>query len=99
MGAPISLKPATKASFSGKKTLKITRLLFQNKNGAVRPKKLSLSDKIGMLISGLNTDFLEVSAQALATETSFSWKKSENSAFLGYFFRSKTGAVGLLLFS
>ena len=101
MGAPISLKPATKASFSGKKTLKIyvVRLLFQNKNGAVRPKKLSLSDKIGMLISGLNTDFLEVSAQALASETSFSLKKSENSAFLGYFFRSKTGAVGLLLFS
>ena len=73
MGAPVSLKPATKASFSGKKPLKIYifGLLFQSKNGAVRPKKANLSDKFGMLISGLNTDFLEVSARALATETSF----------------------------
>ena len=44
-------------------------------------KKLSLSDKFGMLISGLDTYFLEVSAHALlkvATETSFSGKKSQN---------------------
>ena len=55
-----------------------------------------------MLISGLDTDFLEVSTHALlkvATKTFFNWKKkSENSAFLGYFFRSKTGGVWLLLF-
>ena len=61
------------------------RLLFQNKNGAVRPKKLSLSDKFGML--------------KVATETSFSGKKSENLTFLGYFFRSKIGGVWLLFFS
>ena len=44
----------------------------------MRPKKNSLSDKFGMLISGLDTYFLEVSAHALlkvATETSFSGKK------------------------
>ena len=49
-----------------------------------------------MLISGLDTYFLEVSAYALlkvATETSFNGKKSENLAFLGYFFRSKNGGV------
>ena len=41
MGAPVSLKPATKASFVDKKTLKIYvfRLLFQSTNGAVQPKK------------------------------------------------------------
>ena len=47
----------------------------------MRPKKKSLSDKFGMLISGLDTCFLEVSAHALlkvATETSFSGKKSQN---------------------
>ena len=98
MDAPVSLKPATKASFGGKKSLKfyIFRLLFQSTNGAVRPKKISLSDKFGMLISGLDTYFLEVSAHALlkvATETSFNGKKSENLAFLGYFFRSKNGGV------
>ena len=49
-----------------------------------------------MVISGLDTCFLEVSAQAIlkvATETSFSEKKSENLAFSGYFFRSKNGGV------
>ena len=73
----------TSQPFGGKKYLKIyiLRLLFQRKNGAVRPKKLSLSDKFGTLISGLDTYFLEVSAHALlkvATETSFSGKKSQN---------------------
>ena len=49
-----------------------------------------------MVISGLDTCFLEVSAHAIvtvATETSFSEKKSENLAFSGYFFRSKNGGV------
>ena len=57
----------TSQPFGGKKYLKIyiLRLLFQRKNGAVRPKKLSLSDKFGTLISGLDTYFLEVSAHAL----------------------------------
>ena len=57
----------------------------------MQPKKISLSDKFGMVIC-----FLEVSAQAIlkvATETSFSEKKSENLAFSGYFFRSKNGGV------
>ena len=45
-----------------------------------------------MLISGLDIYFLEVSVDALlkvATETSFSGKKSENVAFLGYFFQKQ----------
>ena len=45
-----------------------------------------------MLISGLDTYFLEVSADALlkvVTEASFSGKKSENLAFLGYFFQEQ----------
>ena len=49
-----------------------------------------------MLISGLDIYFLEVNVDALlkvATETSFSGKKSENLAFSGYFFRSKNGGV------
>ena len=104
MGAPISLKPATKASFDGKKTLKSKFLGYFStaKTEQWDQKKLSLSDKFGMLISGLDTNFLEVSAHALlkvATETSFSGKKSENLAFLGYFFRSKNGGVWLLFFS
>ena len=56
-------------------------------------KKLSLSDKFGMLISGLDTYFLEVSAHALlkvATKGSFRGKKLEYLAFLGYFSESKT---------
>ena len=64
-------------------------------------KKLSLSDNFGMLISGLDTFFLEVRARALlkvATETSFSGKNSEHLAFLGYFFRSKNGGKWLLFF-
>ena len=54
-----------------------------------------------MLISVLDTYFLEVSTHALlkvATETFFSGKKSENLVFLGYFFRSKNGRVLLLFF-
>ena len=51
-------------------------------------KKLSLSNKFGMLLLGLDTYFLEVSAHALlkvATKRSFRGKKSKNLAFLGYF--------------
>ena len=104
MGAPVSLKPATKASFGGKETLKIYifRLLSKAKTEQCDQKKLNLSDKFGMLISGWGTYFLEVSAHALlkvATETSFTGKKSENLAFSGYFFRSKNGGVWLLFFS
>ena len=49
-----------------------------------------------MLISELDTDYLEVSARALlkvASETYFKGKKAENLAFLGYFFRSKNGGI------
>ena len=49
-----------------------------------------------MLISVLDTYFLEVSTRALlkvATETFFSGKKSENLAFLGYLKRKKNGRV------
>ena len=103
MVAPVSLKPATKASFGGKKTLKIYifMLLFQSKTEQCDQKNLSWSNKSGMLISGLDTYFLEVSAHTLlkvATETSFSGEKSGNLAFLGYFFRSKNGGVWLLFF-
>ena len=45
-----------------------------------------------MLMSGLDTYFLEVSAHALlkaATKSSFRGKKSENVALLGYFSESK----------
>ena len=98
MGAPVSLKPATKASFGAKETLKIYifRLLSKAKTEQCDQKKLNLSDKFGMLISGWGTYFLEVSAHALlkvATETSFTGKKSENLAFSGYFFRSKNGGA------
>ena len=58
----------------------------------MRPKKISLSDKFGMFISGLNTYILEVSAHALlkiATTGSFRGKKSENLAFLIYFSEAK----------
>ena len=66
MGVTVLLKPATTASFGGKNTLKISifRLLFESKNGVVQPKKLSLSDKFGMLMFGLDTYFLEVRAHA-----------------------------------
>ena len=56
-------------------------------------KKLSLSDKFGMLISGLDTYFLEVSAHSLpkvATKISFRGKKYENLVFLGCFWETKT---------
>ena len=46
-----------------------------------------------MLISGLDTYFLEVSAHALlkaAAKSSFRGKKLENLAFLGYFSEVKT---------
>ena len=39
VGEPASLNLATKASFGGKKTL---RLVFQSKNGAVQPKSINL---------------------------------------------------------
>ena len=54
-----------------------------------------------MLISELDTDYLEVSARALlkvASETYFKVKKAENLAFLGYFFRSKNGGIWLIFF-
>ena len=55
-------------------------------------KKSSLSDKFWMLLFGLDTYFLEVSAHPLlkvATKGSFKDKKSENLAFLGYFSKAK----------
>ena len=78
VGPVVSLKPTTKASIGGKDTLKIYifRLLVQS--GEVRPKNLSLSDRFGMLISVLDTDFLEASAHALlkvVTKGSFRGKK------------------------
>ena len=56
----------------------------------MRPKKLSLSDKFGILISDLDTYFLEVGAHALliaATKGSFRDKKI--SYFEGFFSKSK----------
>ena len=80
VGPVVSLKPTTKASIGGKDTLKIYifRLLVQSKNGEVRPKNLSLSDRFGMLMSVLDTHFLEASAHALlkvVTKGSFRGKK------------------------
>ena len=103
MGAPVSLKPATKASFGGKETLKIYifRLLSKAKTEQCDQKKLNLSDKFGMLISGWGTYFLEVSAHALlkvATETSFTGKKSENLAFSGYFQKQKRRSMTFVFF-
>ena len=104
MGAPVSPRRAIKASFEGEKTLKIYifRLLFQSKDGAVRPKKIKFIWWIWNAYIWIRYIYLEVSAHALlkvATETSFSGKKSENLAFLGYFFRSKNGGVWTLFFS
>ena len=59
----------------------------------MRPKKLSLSDKLVMLMSGLDTCFLEVSAHALlkvANKGSFRGRKSKNPGFLRYFLEAKT---------
>ena len=97
MGAPISLKQATSASFGGKKTLEIYifRLPFQNKTEWVQP---SLSAKFGIIMSGLDTYFLEVSAHALlkvGTKNCFIGKKSEHLGFFWLFFWSKNGGVWL----
>ena len=50
-----------------------------------------------MLMSGLDTYFLEVSAHALlkaAPKSSLRAKKSQNLAFLGYFSEAKTEEYG-----
>ena len=55
--------------------------------------KLSLSDNFVMLMSGLDTIFLEMSAHALleaATKSCYRGKISENLAFLGYFSEART---------
>ena len=98
VGASVSLKPATKTSFGGKKILKIYifRVLFQSKNGDVRPKKLSLSDKFGMLISRLDTYFVDKSAHALlkvATKGSFRGKRYRKFSIFRLFFWNKNGWV------
>ena len=54
-------------------------------------KKLSLSDKFGMFLLGLNTYFLEISAPAfLKTATKGSFRNEKKLAFLGYFSEAKT---------
>ena len=79
--------------------IEIFRLLFQSKNREVwAKKKLSLSDNFGMLISGLDTYFLEVSAHSLpkvATKIFFRGKKYKNLVFLGYFSDTKTEGYNL----
>ena len=55
--------------------------------------KKSLSDKFGMLVSGLDAYFMEVSAHSLlkiANKDSFRGNKSKNLAFWGYFSEAKT---------
>ena len=64
------------------------RLLLQSKNGVVRPKKLSLSGKSGMPMSGLGSYFLEVSAHALLKGATKE-KNRKSLAFLGYFSEAK----------
>ena len=86
VGVPFSVKLATKASCESKKTF------LNEKSRSATKKKSSLSDKFGMLLFGLDTYFLEVSAHPLlkvATKGSFKDKKSENLAFLGYFSKAK----------
>ena len=64
----------------------------------MRPKKLSLSDKFGMLMSGLDTYFIEVSAHALlkaATKSSFRGKKNGKFSIFRLFFWSENGGVWL----
>ena len=90
VGVPFSVRLATKASFEGKKNWKSKFLGYFSKAKMEEydQNKLSLSDKFGMLLSGLDTYFLEVSAHTLlkvATKRSFRGKKSENLAFIGYF--------------
>ena len=97
VGAPVSLNLPTKASFGGKKTLKSKFWGYFSKARTQEcdQKKLSLSDKFGMLMSGLDIYFLEVSVHALlkvANKTSFRVNKSENLVFLGY---SENGEVWL----
>ena len=55
-----------------------------------------------MIMSGLDTYFLEVSVHALlkvATKGSFRGKKYENVAFLGYFSKAKTEECSQIVWS
>ena len=57
-------------------------------------KKLSLSDKFGMFLLGLNTYFLEISAPAfLKTATKGSFRNEKKFSIFRLFFWSKNGGV------
>ena len=80
VGARFSLKVTTKPLLREKKKKKNWKKKKKKKKG--------LSDNFGMLMSGFDAYFLEVSAHALlkiATKGSFGGEKSENLAFLDYF--------------
>ena len=65
MGAPFSVRLATKASFEGKKkseNLNFYATFLRQIWRSTTKKKLSLSDKFGILLLGLDTYFLEVRA-------------------------------------
>ena len=83
------MKGATKASFRNKKLL---GYFSKAKMGECDQKKLSFSDKFGMLMPGLQTYFLEVSAPVLLkgmTKSSFIAKRSQRFRLLAYFYDAK----------
>ena len=89
VGARFSLKVTTKPLL--RENLKILILGYFSKvkkEYCDQKKKKGFSDNFGMLMSGFDAYFLEVSAHPLlkiATKGSFGSEKSENLAFLGYF--------------
>ena len=92
MGAHVSMKLATKASFGGQRTLHFWTTFGDEKTEECDQKILNLSDKFGRLMSGLNPYFLEVGVHALlkiAIKNSFRGEKSRNLPLSGYFSKVK----------
>ena len=89
VGARFSLKVTTKPLLrQNPKSLILGYFSKVKKEYCDQKKKKGLSDNFGMLMSGFDAYFLEVSAHALlkiATKGSFGGEKSENLAFLDYF--------------
>ena len=89
VGARFSLKVTTKPLLrENPKSLILGYFSKVKKEYCDQKKKKGLSDNFGMLMSGFDAYFLEVSAHALlkiATKGSFGGEKSENLAFLDYF--------------
>ena len=89
-----SFKVANKTLFRGKKLWKsrFSGYFSKAKTDEWDQIILSLSDKLGVIISSLDTYFLEVSADPLmkvGTKASFRGRKYKKLAFLGYFSKAK----------